>query len=204
MPYRIHNQSEKAIREKYPHSADSAASALRTALPDSADSHRFSLASNGMNNAAAIRMAMPRRFDLGSAGLCFGDYGSLPLKRTLSTVHHKSHECFWSSSPRVLSPLLSLHWCHSGRRGVQRVPSCWRLVVTARLNSCLNYATLKILGYDLVAALTPHLHKPSRTGFALMRSSFPPIRPTSSTYPFRAVYRTTRIQVAFLALDPHH
>ena len=56
----------KAIMERYPHSADSAASALRAALPVTADSRRFSLASRGMHAAAAIRMAIPRSVGLGS------------------------------------------------------------------------------------------------------------------------------------------
>ena len=51
----------KAIRERYPHSADSAASALRAALPVTVESRRFSLASRGMHTAAAIRMAIPEK-----------------------------------------------------------------------------------------------------------------------------------------------
>ena len=56
----------KAITERYAHSEDSAASALSAALLVSADSRRFSFASNGMNTAAAIRTAIPRSVGLGS------------------------------------------------------------------------------------------------------------------------------------------
>ena len=56
----------KAISERYPHSADSAASALRAALPVTADSRRFSFASHGMTVAAATKIAIPRTVGLGS------------------------------------------------------------------------------------------------------------------------------------------
>lgn len=50
----------KAITDRYAHNADSAASALRDALPVIADSLRFSQASQGMIAAAAIRTAIPK------------------------------------------------------------------------------------------------------------------------------------------------
>jgi len=62
----LRTNPSRAIRERYPHSADSAASVLRAALAVAADSRRFSLASTGINTAAAIRIAIPRRVGLGS------------------------------------------------------------------------------------------------------------------------------------------
>lgn len=55
----------KAISERYPHNADSTASALRAALPVWADNRLFSLASNGINAAAAIKMPIPSSVGLG-------------------------------------------------------------------------------------------------------------------------------------------
>src|SRR4029077_13420310 len=56
----------KAITEKYAHNAASAASALRDALPVTADSLRFSQANQGMIAAAAIRTAIPKLLGRGS------------------------------------------------------------------------------------------------------------------------------------------
>src|SRR2546428_4268261 len=50
----------RAINDRYAHKADSAASALRAALPVSAESLRFSLASKGMIAAAATKIAIPK------------------------------------------------------------------------------------------------------------------------------------------------
>jgi len=55
-----------AITERQAHNADSAASALRAALPVDADRRRFSFASLGMIAAATIRTAIPRSVGLGS------------------------------------------------------------------------------------------------------------------------------------------
>ncbi len=106
----------KAIKERYPHSADSAASALRAALSVTADSRRFSLASRGMHTAAAIRMAIPR--GVGFASL----YPSNAMTETATTQAARAK----SSSPAMRAARRAACSCATLVRNLQNTTTADR------------------------------------------------------------------------------
>lgn len=96
----------KAIKERYPQKADSAASALRAALPVSVDNRRFVLASNGMNTAAVIKTAIPKNVGFGSL---YPFSAMTEAASTQAARANSSTPAMWAARPSACS-LAALPW----------------------------------------------------------------------------------------------